>query len=60
MPWLYRKYISMFLSKEMQSCIINIPEQRKYEDIAEFYASIDIFWQASWIGESFGNVIAEA
>ncbi len=60
MPWIYRKYISICLSKKMQSCIIHIPEQREHRDIAEFYASIDIFWQTSWIGESFGNVIAEA
>ena len=60
MPWLYRKYIHFFFSREMQTCIVMIPEQRKYEDIAGFYASIDIFWQTSWIGESFGNVIAEA
>lgn len=60
LPWLYRKYITLCLSKEMQSCIHVIPEQRNHEDIATFYASIDIFWQVSWIGESFGNVIAEA
>ncbi len=60
MPWLYRKYIHLFLSKEMRSCIVQIPEQRTHGDIAEFYASIDIFWQTSWIGESFGNVITEA
>lgn len=60
MPWLYRQYIKHCLSKEMQACIEIIPEQRSHEDIAEFYASIDLFWQASWIGESFWNVIAEA
>ena len=60
MPLLYKKWMSLFLSKKMQSCIIHIPEQREHKDIAEFYSSIDIFWQTSWIGESFGNVIAEA
>ncbi len=60
MPWIYRKWIDIFLSREMKSCIVQIPEQREHSDIAEFYASIDIFWQTSWIGESFGNVIAEA
>ncbi len=60
LPWLYRKWINIFLSKQMKACIVEIPEQREHRDIAEFYASIDIFWQTSWIGESFGNVIAEA
>ncbi len=60
MPWIYRKWVHVFLSKKMQSCIVMIPEQREYKDIAEFYASIDVFWQVAWIGESFGNVIAEA
>ncbi len=60
MPWIYRKWCQYCLSKKMNSCIITIPEQREHKDIAEFYASIDIFWQAAWIGESFGNVIAEA
>ena len=60
MPWIYRKWINIFLSAKMKSCIVQIHEQREHQDIAEFYASIDIFWQTSWIGESFGNVIAEA
>ncbi len=60
MPWLYRKWIQIFLSKKMQSCIHTLPEMREYWDIAEFYRSIDIFWQFAWIGESFWNVIAEA
>lgn len=60
MPWIYRKYIQLCLSKEMQSCIHITGEQRSYDDIARFYKSVDLFWQTSWIGESFGNVIVEA
>ena len=60
LPWLYRKWIQLCLSKKMQDTIVLISEQREHSDIAELYASIDIFWQASWIWESFGNVIAEA
>lgn len=60
MPWLYKKMISLFCSRELQGCIIFLPELKEYPDIAEFYKSIDLFWQTSWIGESFGNVIAES
>jgi len=59
-PVLYRKAMKVLLSKKMYNSIVFIPELRRLEDIAEFYASIDLFWQTSWIGESFGNVIAEA
>lgn len=59
-PRLYRNWIEIFLSKKMRESILFLPELRKYEDIAKFYHSIDIFWQTSWIWESFGNVIAEA
>lgn len=52
--------MKVLLSKKMYNSIVFIPELRRLEDIAEFYASIDLFWQTSWIGESFGNVIAEA
>lgn len=60
MPYFYRKFIKLFLNKKMQKSIIFLPELREYSDIAKFYKSIDLFWQTSWIWESFGNVIAEA
>ena len=60
MPFLYRKTLKLLLSKKMLKRIFFLPELKEHEKIAEFYSSIDIFWQTSWIGESFGNVIAEA
>lgn len=60
MPYLYRKVLQLLLHKEMYASILFLPELKKLEDIADFYKSIDLFWQTSRIGESFGNVIAEA
>lgn len=60
MPLLYRKILNFTLSKKMKKCVIFLPELRSDEDLAKFYNSIDVFWQTSYIGESFGNVIAES
>lgn len=60
MPLLYRKALKFLLNKKMYKSVLFLPELRKLEDISKFYHSIDIFWQTSWIWESFGNVIAEA
>lgn len=60
MPYLYRKFLRIVLNKEMYASILFLPELRALEDIGRFYRSIDLFWQTSRIGESFGNVIAEA
>lgn len=60
MPYLYRRMLKFLLNKKMYKSILFLPELRKLEDIANFYQSIDIFRQTSWIWESFWNVIAEA
>lgn len=60
MPLLYRKILKLILNKKMYKSVLFLPELRKLEDITKFYNSIDIFWQTSWIWESFWNVIAEA
>jgi glycosyltransferase involved in cell wall biosynthesis len=60
MPRLYRKILKLLLNKRMYASLLFLPELRKLEDITTFYASIDLFWQTSWIGESFWNVIAES
>jgi len=60
MPLLYRKILNFTLNDEMKKCITFLPELRSDEDLAKFYNSIDVFWQTSYIGESFGNVIAES
>ncbi len=60
MPYLYRKVLKLLLGKKMYESIVFLPELRELWDIATFYKSIDVFRQTSWIGESFGNVIAEA
>ena len=60
MPKLYRIALRLTLSKKMLQSILFLPELREDKDIADFYNSIDLFWQTSYIGESFGNVIAEA
>ncbi|NDK08117.1 glycosyltransferase [Candidatus Gracilibacteria bacterium] len=60
MPLLYRFFLKIFLNKIMYNSIIFLPEQKEYSEIAKFYKSIDIFWQTSGVGESFGNVIAES
>nr|MDD3719886.1 glycosyltransferase [Candidatus Gracilibacteria bacterium] len=60
MPYFYRAFLKIFLNNEMLKSILFLPEYKEYNDIAKFYKSIDLFWQTSWIGESFGNVIAEA
>jgi glycosyltransferase involved in cell wall biosynthesis len=56
----YRKFLKMTLNKKMLDNILFLPEQKKDEELARFYNSIDLFWQTSHIGESFGNVIAES
>ncbi|MBP6085909.1 hypothetical protein KA478_01695 [Patescibacteria group bacterium] len=53
MPYLYRKVLKLLLRKKMYESIVFLPELRDLKDIASFYASIDIFWQTSRIGESF-------
>lgn len=60
MPKLYRWALELLLNKKMRRNLIFLPEMSETEDIARFFRSIDVFWQTSWIGESFGNVIAEA
>ncbi len=60
MPKLYRIALRLTLSQKMLQSILFLPELREDKDIADFYNSIDLFWQTSYIGESFGNVIAEA
>lgn len=60
MPKLYRIALRLTLSKKMLQSILFLPELREDKDISDFYNSIDLFWQTSYIGESFGNVIAEA
>lgn len=59
-PLLYRQTLNILLNKKMKERILYLPELISHKSIAEFYSSIDIFWQASWVGESFGNVIAES
>ena len=44
----------------MLNNILFLNEMRELKDIGDFYKSIDLFWQTSYIGESFGNVIAES
>ncbi len=60
MPYLYKKTLKLILNKKMYNSILFLPELKKLEDISKFYNSIDLFWQTSWIWESFGNVIAES
>lgn len=60
MPLLYRLFLKIFLNKIMYKSILFIPEQKEYSEISKFYNSIDIFWQTSWVWESFWNVIAES
>lgn len=60
MPLLYRKVLKLLLNQKMYASLLFLPELRQLDDIAEFYASIDLFRQTSRIGESFGNVIAES
>lgn len=57
---IYRWTMKLLLNKKMKENILFLPELKSHEDIAKFYNSIDLFWQTSHIGESFGNVIAEA
>lgn len=59
-PLLYRIALKLLLSKRMQNSIICLPELKEDRDIAQFYKTLDLFWQTSQAGESFGNVIAEA
>ncbi len=60
MPYLYRKTLKLLLSKKFYNSILFLPELVEYKELVKFYKSIDLFWQTSWIWESFGNVIAEA
>lgn len=60
MPYLYRFILRLILTKKNYNSILFLPELKTYEEITKFYKSIDLFWQTSWIWESFGNVIAEA
>ena len=61
MPKLYEKYIEIFFREELnKKNIILLPELASDEDVARFYKSLDVFIQTSWIGESFGCVIAES
>jgi len=60
MSALYRKTLQLFLGEKMLSNILFLPELKKDKDLSNFYRSIDLFWQTSLIGESFGNVIAES
>lgn len=60
MPLLYRNFINLFLGKKMKNRILLLPEMKNVKDLGEVYSSMDLFWQTSKIGESFGNVIAEA
>jgi len=60
MPRLYRATLKLLLNAKMRKNIVFLPELGSPKELAEFYSSIDLFWQASCIGESFGNVIAEA
>lgn len=52
--------MTLLLDKKMKKSILFLPELKENEDLAKFYNTIDLFWQASHIGESFGNVIAES
>lgn len=60
MPYLYRRHLKRTLSKSMLSCIVFLPEIPDDEGKARFYRTIDVFWQTSRCGETFGNGIAEA
>ncbi|MBT3405575.1 glycosyltransferase [Candidatus Woesearchaeota archaeon] len=60
MPLLHRYFLKIILSKKMLSNILFLPEMSDLHDIASFYKSIDVFWQTSELGETFGNVIAES
>jgi hypothetical protein len=59
-PLLYQKFCNLFLSIKMKNNILYLPELKTYNELTKFYNSIDLFWQTSWVGESFGNVIAES
>lgn len=59
-PLLYRKFLNLLVSKRFKENILYLPQLVGDKDLAKFYNSIDLFWQTSYIGESFGNVIAES
>jgi glycosyltransferase involved in cell wall biosynthesis len=62
MPLLYRVFIYSIkpILKIKNINVIMLPEIKNHTKLPEFYNSLDLFWQTSLIGESFGNVIAEA
>lgn len=60
MPKNYLLAIKILLSKRMKENIVCIEQLSGKKAISKFYNTIDLFWQASVIGESFGNVIAES
>ncbi|MGV8163184.1 MAG: glycosyltransferase [Candidatus Nanoarchaeia archaeon] len=60
LPKLYDFAIKFKLSKRMRQNISIQTEIKDTNKIADFYNSIDIYWQASAVGETFGNTIAEA
>lgn len=60
MPALHRWYLKIILPAGYLQRIIFLPELITDDQIAAFYSSIDLFWQASDAGETFGNSMAEA
>lgn len=61
LPKLYQWYIQFFFKKQIKDESIKLMPQTSDDlEVAKFYDLLDVFIQASWIGESFGCVIAEA
>ena len=60
LPRLYRVALKLFVRPSIRKHITLLPEMKDKQAILQWYHSVDVFWQTSKIGESFGNVIAEA
>lgn len=61
MPKPYKIFLKIFFRKEIKTNrILFLAESSDDEKLSKVYKTLDVFYQTSWIGESFGCVIAES